>query len=206
MEYLYRVGAINRGGRNYLLRLYPIQRGLEYLPGQFINILYSNLERSYSIASHPSYPYLELFITNIGGAFTSKLDELYGKEVIIKGPYGRFTYHNQKSAVFISTGSGIAPIMSILRHIYSSELEGDFYLFSSFRFREENLYESELRLMSRLGLNIDIRYTGEGDSRFNIEDFVEYKEMDMYLCGNREFIMNIVRELKPRRVFVETWG
>ncbi|MEM2379905.1 MAG: hypothetical protein QXS53_01075, partial [Candidatus Anstonellales archaeon] len=136
----------------------------------------------------------------------SKLDELYGKEVIVKGPYGRFTYHNQKSAVFISTGSGIAPIMSILRHIYSSELEGDFYLFSSFRFREENLYESELRLMSRLGLNIDIRYTGEGDSRFNIEDFREYKEIDMYLCGNREFIMNIVRELKPRRVFVETWG
>lgn len=206
MEYLYRVGAINRGGRNYLLRLYPIHNSIQYLPGQFVNIMYSGLERSYSVASHPSYPYLELFITNIGGAFTSKLDELQGKEIMVKGPFGRFIYQNQERAVFISTGSGIAPIMSILRHIYSSDQKGEFYLFSSFRYREENLYESELRLMSRLGLNLEIRYTGEGDPRFTLEDFQKYRDIDMYLCGNREFIMSLIRELKPRRVFVETWG
>ncbi|MCS7122578.1 MAG: FAD-binding oxidoreductase [Candidatus Micrarchaeota archaeon] len=205
MESIYIVKSINRGGRNYVLRLFPKDSRIDYRPGQFINLVYSGIERSYSIASIPDYPYIELFITKTGGAFTSKLDELQGKEITVKGPFGRFLYENQKQALFVATGSGISPIMSILRYIYSRGIDGNFHLMASFRYREENLYESEMRLMSRLGLDLDIRYTGEGDPRISIEDISKYRDIDMYLCGNREFMIDIVKTLRPRKFYIETW-
>lgn len=206
MEYEYQVKTIIKGARNYVLRLYPLKEKIDYLPGQFINLIYNNIERSYSIASIPSFPYLELFITNINGEFTSKLDEIYEKILIIKGPFGRFTYSNQNKAVFISTGSGIAPIISILRHIYSSKIDGDFYLFSSFKYREENIYESELRLFKNMGLNLELRYTQEGDSRFTSQEFLRFLDYDFYVCGNREFALSIAKEVKPSKLHIEAWG
>lgn len=205
MESVYIVRSINRGGKNYVLRLFPKDVPIEYRPGQFVNLIYDGIERSYSIASIPDYPYIELFISKTGGAFTSKLDELQGKEIIVKGPFGRFIYENQREALFITTGSGISPVMSILRYIYSRKIDGNFYLIASFRYREENLYESEMRLMAKLGLNLDIRYTGEGDPRISIEELAKYKDLEMYLCGNREFMLEIVKTLRPRKFYLETW-
>ncbi len=206
MEFRYKVNSILIGGRNYLLRLYPIDKNLDYKPGQFINIVYQNIERSYSIASIPSFPYIELFITKIDGMFTSKLDDIKNQEVLVKGPYGRFLYENQNKVVFVSTGSGITPIISILRHIYSNKIDGEFYLFSSFKYREENIFESELRLYERLGLKLDIRYTKEGDNRISMEELIPYKDIDMYVCGNKEFALSISKEVKPKRLHLEAWG
>lgn len=206
MEYRYKVGSILIGGRNYLLRLYAIGEKLEYKPGQFINIKYQDIERSYSIASIPGFPYIELFITKIDGMFTSKLDSIKDQELLVKGPFGRFLYHNQNKAVFVSTGSGITPIISILRYIYGNGIEGEFYLFSSFRYREENLFESELRVFERRGLKLDIRYTGEGDPRISMEELKPYRDIDMYVCGNQQFVVSVSKEVQPKRFYVEAWG
>jgi len=183
---IYKVSSIVRSRRNYILKLKGPK--LDYKPGQFVMLKYGDIKRPYSISSAPDFDYLEFFITNVGGTFTSKLDDLYDKEIEVIGPYGNFTFDGEERAIFISSGSGISPIMSMIRSIKNS---GDYHLFASFKYLDDNLYSSELKSIRNIKVNI--RYTQEGDSRFSLEDFNEFKDYKAYLCGNKEFVLNFAK-------------
>ncbi len=74
--------------------------------------------RSYSVASAPSAPYLDFAIKIIPGGIASEyLKKLNpGETIIFTGPEGRFVTSSDLPSrkVFIGTGTGLAPIMSII--------------------------------------------------------------------------------------------
>lgn len=96
--------------------------GFTFKAGQFVQFKIphgnSPVWRSYSIASAPSVPYLDFAIKIIPGGIASEhLKKLNpGETIIFTGPEGRFvtSFDLPSRKVFIGTGTGLAPIMSII--------------------------------------------------------------------------------------------
>ncbi|MEW6722223.1 MAG: FAD-binding oxidoreductase [Candidatus Micrarchaeota archaeon] len=128
----------------------------QFVPGQFVFIHALDSEgrsvqkRPYSIASSPSAPYLEFCIRMVHGSLTSILEGMgIGAVVGIEGPMGHFTYAGERRAAFIAGGTGIAPIMSMLRDIAGKGTEGLFVLFYSVKTQEDIIYRKELAELER---------------------------------------------------------
>lgn len=112
------------------LRL-PMTENVVFLPGQFIDVLFDDGQtRSYSIANPPKKRGIvecELHIRHRpGGRFTDPLfrAEMNGKMLRIRAPLGSF-YLREESAkpiILLATGTGFAPIKSIVEHVQESGL------------------------------------------------------------------------------------
>jgi CDP-4-dehydro-6-deoxyglucose reductase len=118
------------------LRL-PIAEDFTFEPGQYIDILLpGGRRRSFSIASppHDARP-LELHVRRVaGGEFTDRLfQDMRLSLLTIEGPLGNFAYRpraaNAAPLVFIGGGTGIAPLLSILRHLIENGIERDMRLY-----------------------------------------------------------------------------
>jgi len=100
------------------LRLPPTSN-FEFLEGQFIDIIGPNsIRRSYSIASISSNKEIIILIKRVkGGEFSNYwFNEAKPNNLLrIEGPKGTFFLRDKaKPLVFLATGTGIAPIISIL--------------------------------------------------------------------------------------------
>lgn len=93
-----------------------------YLAGQFVQFLIPDngktVLRSYSLCSAPSDPFLEYCIKILpDGKASQHLDKMkIGETLQFQGPRGRFVHDNgQIPLYFVATGTGIAPILGIIR-------------------------------------------------------------------------------------------
>ena len=116
------------------LRL-SMECGMEFYPGQFIELQVPSSPgqwRAYSIANSPlADRTIELIVKEIqGGAFSGNLTSLNpGKELVLRGPYGSSYIRDGDSPVLlVGTGSGIAPLLSILRHAEETQDPRSFLL------------------------------------------------------------------------------
>ncbi|MFJ1262532.1 2Fe-2S iron-sulfur cluster-binding protein [Capnocytophaga canis] len=103
------------------LRL-PPTANFRFIPGQYVNIIRGGEKRSYSLANVPNAEnHLEFFIRNYHGGLFSKywFREARQNDLLrIEGPLGTFFYRENDSCenvVLLATGTGIAPIRSILQ-------------------------------------------------------------------------------------------
>jgi ring-1,2-phenylacetyl-CoA epoxidase subunit PaaE len=139
-----------------------------FAPGQYLTLRTmmdgEEIRRSYSICSSPDDHELRIAVKKVdGGAFSSwALDELKsGDELDVMTPTGRFgVAHTPDVArvhVGFAAGSGITPIMSIIRGILAREPKSRFFLFygnratSGILFRQA-LEELKDRFMGRLSV------------------------------------------------------
>ncbi len=201
----YQIRYVAKSGDVYILRAWPLEEKLNFVPGQFAMLEYSGIKRPYSIASSPNWEYLEFMITKKeNGKFTGMLDEMLDKKIEIAGPFGHMKYENETKAIFLATGAGLAPIMSILRYINEEKIEGDFHLFFSTRYRNHHPYQSELQ---HFNINKVERFTREGDPRLSPEDLSNFdlSEYTLYICGAIDFAKQF-KDLKAKRIKVEAWG
>ena len=111
------------------LRLKAIEpETYEFKPGQYsdIGIPGTDEHRSFSMATTQSTPgEVEFLIKKYpGGRFSALLDDglLVGDELHVSGPYGSFTLKDGHvlPVVCIGGGAGMAPILSLLRHMSES--------------------------------------------------------------------------------------
>lgn len=204
---------------------------LNFVPGQFVNLYNikdekNSVFRQFSIASIPSKDYLEFCIKILPeGRLTSELDKYgIGEMLGIAGPFGHFSYKNQESCVFIAAGTGIAPIMSMLRHINDNRIPGKFTLFYSNKTENSIIYHNELKKLQQENENIEIIFTltqevpenWEGEQgRVSPEMISKYvKDADKrswYSCGPLEFVKMIKEYAISQNVLssnikVEGWG
>ncbi|MCX6773609.1 MAG: FAD-dependent oxidoreductase [Candidatus Micrarchaeota archaeon] len=195
---LYIIRSIQSMGDTRILKLFPEDgKSIGFLPGQFINLFKIDdkaLTRAYSIASPPSWPYLELAIQIIGGKFTSYLDTLkVGDKIGVMGPFGKNEYKGGKKAVMIAGGIGITPMMGMIRHIAEKRIQGDFRLYYFAKQMSNTAYVSELMSYSSQGIiKADFRFTREeslpfSKERIDIEKVIaeldDFKQYEFYLCG-----------------------
>jgi CDP-4-dehydro-6-deoxyglucose reductase len=133
------------------LRL-PAAERFEFQPGQYIDILLSGgRRRSFSIASPPhDSRLLELHVRRApGGEFTEQLfaGEISNTLLTIEGPLGHFVYRpptrlsagEDAPMLLIGGGTGLAPLMSMLRHVIENGLRREMALYWGVR-NERDLY------------------------------------------------------------------
>jgi CDP-4-dehydro-6-deoxyglucose reductase len=139
------------------LRL-PIAEDLTFEAGQYIDILLpGGRRRSFSIASppHDARP-LELHVRRVaGGEFTDRLfhEDMRLSLLTIEGPLGNFAYRpragNAAPMLLIGGGTGIAPLLSILRHLIENGIERDLQLYWGVRSECDLYAHATLEQLSR---------------------------------------------------------
>ncbi len=103
------------------LKTPPTQK-LHFIEGQYLDISKGPIKRSYSISNSSTDDHLEFLIKKYDGGEFSKywFDDIKLNDLLrIEGPKGTFflrNFTNKKNLFFIATGTGIAPIKSIIEN------------------------------------------------------------------------------------------
>ncbi len=130
------------------LRL-PAAEAFSFEAGQYIDVMLSGgRRRSFSIASPPhDSRLLELHVRRVaGGEFSAPLFEANARNTLlaIEGPLGQFTYRpGAEPMLLVGGGTGLAPLLSILRHVAENGIERDMTLYWGVR-SERDLYAHTL--------------------------------------------------------------
>ena len=122
-------------------------------------------QRSYSIASAPESERLELTVERIDDGEVSPYltTELRpGDELELRGPIGgHFTWNASSGGpiLLLAGGSGLVPLMAMLRHRAATRSDADARLLLSAPRREDVLYREELERTSDDGVAVAITLT-----------------------------------------------
>jgi len=122
----------------------PANERLQYLPGQYIDLLLKDgMRRSFSIATPPhDDSLLELHIRHVpGGRFTGQLfNEFKGREILrFEGPLGSFYLRedSDKPIIFVAGGTGFAPIKAVIEHALHHRIDRQMVLYWGARARRD---------------------------------------------------------------------
>jgi CDP-4-dehydro-6-deoxyglucose reductase, E3 len=128
----------------------PAQERLQYLAGQYIDILLKDgKRRSFSIANAPHHDqYVELHIRHIAdGQFTSFVfNEMRDRAILrFEGPLGSFFLREEsdKPIIFVAGGTGFAPIKAVLEHAFFKHIDREMVLYWGCRSRAD-LYMADI--------------------------------------------------------------
>jgi ferredoxin-NADP reductase len=123
-------------------------------------------QRSYSIASAPETQQVSMTVERLDDGEVSPyltLDVVAGDELEIRGPIGgHFTWRAQDGGpvLLIGGGSGLVPLMAMLRHHEARGSDADVRLLLSAREAGDVLYRAELeRLAGHAGVTVQITLT-----------------------------------------------
>ena len=200
----------------------------QFTQGQYLSLRTeidgADERRSYSICSAPQEQDLRVAIKKVpGGVFSTFANEKLkvGDELRVMPPQGRFftklSSENENLYVAFAAGSGITPVISILKAVLFQEPKSRFLLFYGNRgfdhiiFREEleelkNRHPNQLavhHVLSRESLGADLfngRLDGDKCRKYSGLLF-EPKEVDaFFLCGPEEMIFSVKETLEAQQV------
>jgi NAD(P)H-flavin reductase/ferredoxin len=181
--------------------------GFEFTPGQYVDLHVDGERRSFSMADIEAGQ-IELIIKRYpGGRFSGKLDgELKpGDEIGYTGPYGSLrARESDRPILMIAGGSGMAPILSLLREFARQGCERPIRFFYGAR-TDADLFYGDVAA----GLAEFTPVTG----RFVHEAVDEYltgtgEQPDVYMCGPPPMVeaaeaMLARHGIDERRIFVD---
>ena len=173
-----------------------------HLAGQHVKLRVPTAEgstsRSYSIASAPSRSTtIALTVERLeGGRVSGHLHDRarVGDVLEVRGPRGRFTWEATTPAVLIGGGSGLVPLMSMLRHARVTGQAGLVRMLASARTGADLLYAGELAgletttILTRAPASL-LRAPG----RLTAEDLapVLVPGATAYVCGPTGFVAHV---------------
>jgi propane monooxygenase reductase subunit len=175
-----------------------------FVPGQYVDVWIpgSDARRSFSMANVPGNGRLELIIKRYPeGRFSSLLDgEIKeGDELRFTGPYGAFHMRDtQRPILMVAGGSGMAPILSLLRKLasegcgrpvrffYGARTENDLFYVDLIRELGERLEDFEfVPVLSEQniddGLGIGPRFVHEAAGEYL--ESGQTSDPELYMCG-----------------------
>jgi ferredoxin-NADP reductase len=142
----------------------------DHRPGQHVDLRLTaedgyQAERSYSIASPPEEPRLVLTVERLDDGEVSPylVDELrIGDKVELRGPIGGyFTWQVQAGGplLLVAGGSGIVPLMAMIRHKAAAQSDVPTRLLYSSRSYDEIIYRAELDRLSGTVPSLEVIHT-----------------------------------------------
>ncbi|HEY2600968.1 MAG TPA: ferredoxin reductase [Thermoleophilaceae bacterium] len=209
-----------------------------HLAGQHVDVRLTaddgyQAQRSYSIASAPENDHLELTVELVDDGEVSPwlVEEAHaGDQFELRGPIGGyFTWRAEQEGplVLVGGGSGLVPLMAMLRHRRATGAQRDARLLLSARTLDDVLYAEELRELPGLGVQSHITLT-RGDAPpdwFGWDGYTRRIDRDMllalgpdpgagatiYVCGPTPFVEEAARllvelEHDPHSVRTERFG
>lgn len=204
-----------------------LKSAYQFTAGQYLNLKLTldgeEIRRAYSICTSPNSGELRIAIKSVKQGIFSKFanENLKVGDIIEVGqPEGKFifepSFSNLKNYAGFVAGSGITPVMSILKSVLESEPKSTFVLVYGNRTPEETIFHNELHTMQ-------LQYVGRffvhyvysqakvdeelfGRIEKSVVNFVlnnkhKEKEFDkFYLCGPEEMINTVSDVLKEHNV------
>ena len=196
-----------------------------FVAGQYVNLKLTldgqELRRAYSICTSPESGDLRIAVKAVkNGAFSSFANsKLKAGDVLEVGkPEGKFTFEpqadRQKNYAAFVAGSGITPVLSIIKSMLKSEPNSTFVLVYGNKSPEETIFYQELHdLQSHYTGRLFVHYAfsqAKGDLVGRIDkttvQFImntKHKEIEFdkfYLCGPEEMITTVSKVLKENNV------
>ncbi len=189
---------------------------LPFLAGQFISIQFGEKAwRAYSIASPPSEEKVKLVVRLIPGGVASEVfrEARTGDTFNFKGGFGEFTLSNvsEASLVFCGTGTGIAPLRSMILTEAQSPTPRPMTLLYGGRNKEDLAYLDDLKtwapnLEVEIGLSRDPNASATHPCAHpcRITQFLEDMKMkgseEFYLCGGGEMVQEVQKLLLEKGI------
>lgn len=200
----------------------------QFEAGQYITLRKmmdgEDIRRSYSLCSSPDEPEFRVAIKQVlGGKFSTYANQQLqaGDTLDVMTPLGHFTTplsaNNHKHYLAMAAGSGITPVMSLIKSILKNEPNSRFTLvygnqnFYSILFREElenlkNTYLNRfqmIHILSRERMETDLNY-----GRIRAEKceqlfckLIDLESVDkFFLCGPEEMILGVRDYLQSKNV------
>ena len=127
---------------------------MQFLSGQYAELYIPGTQehRAYSMANTPTTDKRAEFIIKVypGGRFSEQLlekDLEIGASITMSVPYGVFTLREKSEGdvIFVGGGSGMAPILSILRHMAESGIERNVTFYYGALTRKDLFYVDEIQ-------------------------------------------------------------
>jgi CDP-4-dehydro-6-deoxyglucose reductase len=220
------------------LRL-PAAEEFRFEAGQYIDIMLSGgRRRSFSIASPPhDSRLLELHVRRVaGGEFSERLfhDEAQSALLSIEGPLGQFVYRESQEAtpmLMVGGGTGLAPLISIIRHVLHRGIARDMVLYWGVRSERDLYAHAALLELARGGEGQGTAHArpakfsyvpvlSEGSSEWGgarglvheavLADIGDLGPYDVYAAGPPAMIAAVRREFalrgaQPARIFFDSF-
>lgn len=199
-----RISQINQLSNDIIevqLRL-PPTTAFNFLEGQYLDVLWNGVHRSYSIASTSLDKEVTLLIKKVEQGVMSdywfnqaQLNDL----LRIEGPKGTFYLRNkERPIIMLATGTGIGPIMSILHKLDQEKNQHQpISLFWGNRFPDDFVWQPEFKNISvnlkKIISKPDSSWAGKVGYIQNIALEVlgnKVIDCDVYACGSNEMIQS----------------
>ncbi len=192
----------------------PEVSNLTFTPGQFVSLSQSvggkEITRPYSIASKPDGNHFDLCLNLVKEGYLSPwLFTLEpGAEIEVTAPLGYFVVRNpQRDAVFVATGTGIAPMRSMLEAALSHDDPRQLTLIFGVRYEHSLLYRDEFERLAAGHPNFrfwptlsrpEPSWTGwTGHVQRHLAEAVgERRDLDVYICGLKAMVDDVRVMLK----------
>lgn len=211
------------------LRLQP-ELPFAYEAGQYVSLRRSDgLTRSYSLASVPSEPWLELHLRRLpdGRMSTWAYDDARpGMEVSLRGPYGSCCYvSDQPEApmLLVGVGTGLAPLWGVIRQALASGHTGPITLLQaavdpSGHYMREQLHELA-RTYPQLRIRTLVLRGGGDEHEEGAVDVIAVEHLRQsgnvaahlaFVCGDAAIVQRVRRGLfltglSAKRIFVDAF-
>lgn len=213
-----------------------LEQAYSYIPGQYLTLKThfegEEIRRSYSICSSPVDEELRVAVKKVeGGRFSTLANEVFqiGDTLDVMTPMGNFyaelNSSKPKYYVAFAAGSGITPILSILKTVLKTEPKSQFTLFYGNRAADSILFREAIEglkneHLGRLGVhyilskefnNSDL-FTGRisvEKCRIFLTKLIDVEEVDeFFICGPQamnEEIRDLLleREVERKQIHVE---
>lgn len=199
-----------RGDTAILILDLPKAPPFQFLAGQYIELLFKDGQiRCYSIANSPSQNhYLELHIRKREQGYFSKM--LFAENPLIqpkmvlrlRGPYGIFALQlNENPIILLATGTGYAPIQSILQHLKDQQSTRPIHLYWGARVEQDLYYlnEAQALIQSLPNASFTAVLSRPSDNwqgktgyvqQIVLQDFPDMKNCEVYACGSAQMTLD----------------
>ncbi|HEX5016991.1 MAG TPA: ferredoxin reductase [Actinomycetes bacterium] len=207
-----------------------------HFPGQHLDLRLTaedgyQAARSYSLAAPPDGQRVEITVQRTEGGEVSPFltdDFAIGDAAEVRGPLGGWFVwrpEQKEPILLVAGGSGVVPLMSMIRARKRGNSDVEFRLLYSVRSPEDRLFAEELEdlVQNEAGVAVTWIYTRTAPpdsrrsaSRLSVEDLRMYgwspeDEPTTYVCGPTSFVESVATALisighDPSRIKTERFG
>jgi len=198
---------------------------MNFLPGQYIDVIAAGVRRSYSLANAPrSDGLLELIIKRYPGGQLSNFwfEQAQLNDLIrIEGPFGTFFLRDDgpRDIVFLATGTGIAPVKALLEELAADPARAARHRLRVFWGNRE----AESFCWDPVGLGLDVGFhhllsgaqvdwSGQRGyvQQAAVKDGIDPEHTVVYACGSSTMIASareamLALGLPPKRFFSDAF-
>ena len=174
-----------------------------YLPGQYIDLNFKGVIRSYSIANSPSsYKGVELHIRKVvNGQMSDLLFNGLAKDTLMRlsGPCGTFFVRaSDRPIIFLAGGTGFAPVKAMVEQLLDVQSQREIHIYWGMNSGAEFYTSLPDSWMGHLSSIHFIPVVSGDDSDWCgrrglvhmavIDDFESLSSFDVYACGSLQMI------------------